>query len=569
MDNKHKVAFYIRCSTEEQGILANPEGTIKNQEQRLRYDLEMKNRAYPFGQLAGIFIEELSAKDTNRPALQRMLKAIEIGEINMVMVTEYSRLSRSLRDFAQMWEHLKSLKCSVISLRENWDTSTAAGEMMLYNMANLNQYERRMTSERVTLSRIDRAQRGLFNGGIIPFGYKKGEKPGHLAIDEAEAPIAQLLFKKFLEIGTLNQTALWMNSNGFTPPTKIMKGTGQTRLGHFTVGNVYKILLNKVYIGILEYKKLDKTYEAKAQWPAIVEEEDFYQIQKILKKNHRKKKTFQKNRYPYTLSGIVFCKKCGDVMCGRSAHGRNGKVGYYEHGWNAVKNASLVEKAFNCGMHNRVPARLLEPLVHKQIEGLFLDRSIAKSLIEEAQERHAKESETGIKEKSLKRELSSYSAQLEALTARLANLPINVPADEIFKAMQLMGEKREKAQKELEIILLDSELWLDAPVELKDYESFLKTVKTLWFDSKCTAEMKEKIVKMLISRIEVNTDGIKIEFKIESGHFRRELKNSRLFLKWFEPIPAREEIDSASLQVFETKNILNNFGSRTCFNGAQ
>ncbi len=124
--SNHKVAFYIRCSTEEQGILANPEGTIKNQEQRLRYDLEMKNRAYPFGQLTGIFIEELSAKDTNRPALQRMLKAIEIGEINMVMVTEYSRLSRSLRDFAQMWEHLKGLKCSVISLRENWDTSTAS-----------------------------------------------------------------------------------------------------------------------------------------------------------------------------------------------------------------------------------------------------------------------------------------------------------------------------------------------------------------------------------------------------------------------------------------------------------
>ncbi len=52
--------------------------------------------------------------------------------------------------------HFKSHKCSVISLRENFDTSTAAGEMMLYNMANLAQYERRLTSERVTLSRFDR-----------------------------------------------------------------------------------------------------------------------------------------------------------------------------------------------------------------------------------------------------------------------------------------------------------------------------------------------------------------------------------------------------------------------------
>ena len=173
-----KIAFYIRCSTEEQGLHANPEGTIKNQEQRLRYEVDAKNRAFKFGKVVSVFVEDgVSAKDTKRPALQRMLKAIELGEINLVMVTEYSRLSRNMRDFSAMWELFKSYKCSVISLRENFDTSTAAGEMMLYNMANLAQYERRMTSERVTLSRLDRAQRGLFNGGIIPLGYMNAEFP--------------------------------------------------------------------------------------------------------------------------------------------------------------------------------------------------------------------------------------------------------------------------------------------------------------------------------------------------------------------------------------------------------
>jgi site-specific DNA recombinase len=157
-----KIAFYIRCSTEEQGLHANPEGTIKNQEQRLRYEVEAKNRVSNFGEIVGVFVEDgLSAKDTKRPALQKMLKAIELGEINLVMVTEYSRLSRSMRDFSAMWELFKSYKCSVISLRENFDTSSAAGEMMLYNMANLAQYERRMTSERVIASRIDRSRRGL------------------------------------------------------------------------------------------------------------------------------------------------------------------------------------------------------------------------------------------------------------------------------------------------------------------------------------------------------------------------------------------------------------------------
>jgi DNA invertase Pin-like site-specific DNA recombinase len=203
-----KIALYVRCSTEEQGSRANPEGTIKNQEQRLRQEILFRNRATPFGELAAVFIDDgVSAKDTKRPALQQMLRAIENGEVTMVMVTEYSRLSRNMRDFASMWELCKSYKCSLISLRENFDTSSAAGEMMLYNMANLAQFERRLTSERVVLSRFDRAQRGLFNGGVIPLGYKKSERPGHLEIDKEDGECVKVAFATFLKQGSVLATA--------------------------------------------------------------------------------------------------------------------------------------------------------------------------------------------------------------------------------------------------------------------------------------------------------------------------------------------------------------------------
>ncbi len=111
--SNYKVAFYIRCSDEEQDFLA-----IKNQEHHLRYDLEMKNRSYPFGQLVEIFVDKGSTKNPNRPALQKMLMAIELGEVNMVMMTEQSRLSRDLKDLSKIWDHLKSFKCDLISLRE-------------------------------------------------------------------------------------------------------------------------------------------------------------------------------------------------------------------------------------------------------------------------------------------------------------------------------------------------------------------------------------------------------------------------------------------------------------------
>lgn len=137
-----------------------------------------------------------------------MFKAIENKEIDMVMVTEYSRLSRNMKDFAGMWELFKNFNCGLISLREQFDTSSAAGEMMLYNMANLAQFERRLTSERVISSRLDRTSRGLFNGGVIPLGYKRIEgKPGYLEINEEEAKVVRELFRAFLREGTISKAA--------------------------------------------------------------------------------------------------------------------------------------------------------------------------------------------------------------------------------------------------------------------------------------------------------------------------------------------------------------------------
>ena len=318
-----KIGLYIRASTEEQGSIKNPEGTIKNQEMRLRSTIDGKNASGDFGEVVELFVDDgISAKNTKRPQLQRMLKAIENKEIDMVMLTEYSRLSRNMRDFAQMWELFKDFGCSLISLREQFDTSSAAGEMMLYNMANLAQFERRLTSERIVSSRQDRAARGLFNGGIIPLGYQSViGKPGYLEANPEEVKTIQEAFKALLREQSISKAARWLNDSGFSP-TRLIKGGGnKARIGHFTVGNLRCILVNKFYTGILEYKKGNEILSAKAVWPALVDKTTFSEVQKVIKSNYRRKKPASSSRYPYTLSGLVFCAKCGDVMCGKSAHG--------------------------------------------------------------------------------------------------------------------------------------------------------------------------------------------------------------------------------------------------------
>ena len=165
-------------TTEEQA--ENPDGSIRNQEHRLKEAIEWRNRTSSFGELAGVYIDAgISAKNMNRPKLQEMLKDAKLGKINLIMVTELSRLSRNLMDFVSIWDMLKNNKCSFLSLREDFDTTTAVGEMVLFQSMTMAQYERKQVSERVHLNILARASRELHNGGSIPLGYKNIQRIVH------------------------------------------------------------------------------------------------------------------------------------------------------------------------------------------------------------------------------------------------------------------------------------------------------------------------------------------------------------------------------------------------------
>src|SRR5690606_17553900 len=84
-----RCAAYVRVSSEEQA--ENPEGSIRNQEERIRQALSFKNSSAEFGQLDYVFIERgISAKDMNRPELRKMLELIGRGKIDVIIVSEMS-----------------------------------------------------------------------------------------------------------------------------------------------------------------------------------------------------------------------------------------------------------------------------------------------------------------------------------------------------------------------------------------------------------------------------------------------------------------------------------------------
>lgn len=122
-----KVAFYIRVSTERQARVE--EGSLKNQEQMLRAELERRNAQRPgWGGFVESYVDEgISAKTTNRPAFQRLMRDIELGKIDTVLFTELSRLSRSLKDFLNIFEFAQRHACDLVCLKTEIDTPLCQG----------------------------------------------------------------------------------------------------------------------------------------------------------------------------------------------------------------------------------------------------------------------------------------------------------------------------------------------------------------------------------------------------------------------------------------------------------
>jgi site-specific DNA recombinase len=514
---KYRIAIYIRVSTEEQA--ENPEGSIKNQEQRLREYVRLKNSDAPFGEIAEVFCDPgISAKDMKRPALQKMLTKIRSGEVNLVLVTEISRLSRSMRDFTLLWDFLKEHGCEFQSLRDNFDTTTPAGEMILFTLANFAQFERKQLGERISQAFLARAKRGLWNGGVIPLGYELNpDKPGHLRVVPKEAEIVKDAFETFLREETLARTGKALNDKGVRLPQKL-RGGGGLRMDQFNIDSLHRMLTNRAYIAKRVFQTKDGPQEVDALWEAIIDTARFNRVQQMLKSNKWRKKPPSPRRYPYLLSGLLVCKACGDRLCGKSARGNGGKIGYYEHTWSTKAQSCLSKKVLSCEPH-RILAKRIEPVVWADVLRLLTHSDYARMIFEEAKANSDKFSLRAEKEK-IQAKIVAIGHQIKLTTERVSELPKEIDAQVFFdQILKLQKTKTDYEGKLQEMGTQQSHF--DSALNIKDFEKFTADLRAL---AKNTTDpnVQAAICRKLIQKIAVSPAGIAIHYHVGEQHFRGE-----------------------------------------------
>jgi DNA invertase Pin-like site-specific DNA recombinase len=111
-----------------------------------------------------------TGKHVNRPGLQRVLELVRRREVELVIVSKLDRLTRSVKDLAELLELFQKRNVSLVSVAESLDTGSAAGRLVMNIMASVSQWERETIAERTaTALRHKRVGRRAYNHD--PYGY--------------------------------------------------------------------------------------------------------------------------------------------------------------------------------------------------------------------------------------------------------------------------------------------------------------------------------------------------------------------------------------------------------------
>ena len=165
-----RVALYGRVSTEEQALKGF---SIDAQVDALKEYCEKNSM-----KIVDIYLDEgiSGAKPPlKRPALKRLLEDVESGKIDMILFTKLDRWFRSVKEYFKVQDVLDNNKVEWKAIQENYDTTTANGQMAITIFLAVAQNERDKTAERikVVLDHKRKNKEACFGGRATPFGYKK------------------------------------------------------------------------------------------------------------------------------------------------------------------------------------------------------------------------------------------------------------------------------------------------------------------------------------------------------------------------------------------------------------
>jgi site-specific DNA recombinase len=467
-----RAALYTRVSTDvqvEEGF------SLDAQLHRLRAYCESQGWT-----ISDVYTDEgISAKNTERPQLQRMLSDIRDRKIDVVLVYRLDRLTRSVLDLHELLQEFERYNVGFKSATEVFDTTTAMGRLFITIVAALAQWERENLGERVRFGQAQMVREGRYFGNTPPYGYDL--RDGELFINPIEAHVIRTIFDLYLSGNGMSRIVKHLND----PSNHIPHPHGSD---HWSMKVINTIVKNPVYCGYVRYgnktKKRGSNHElvvTKSTHEPIIEEHVFNRAQSLMEQRRTSPPRSGTGVHP--LVGVLRCGLCGGPMIGRTAKaGTSGRIHDY-HGY--MCNTRRHKRT--CAM-KMWKSNIIEQAVIDEVE------KIARETIKHAEVSIPVE-EIESEQEQIQIELSKLKAQRKKLMQAFRTDIIS--ADDLKESLDDIREDEQKLEERL------------ASVTQKPYASFtmddIKSLKKAW--KYANPQERREMIRAVVDTAWVYEDG--------------------------------------------------------------
>ncbi|WP_313119315.1 recombinase family protein [Proteiniclasticum ruminis] len=320
-EQKLKVAAYVRVSTE----LEQQKTSIKTQYSYYLY-LILKDPRYI---LADIYIDDGKSGRTTegRPEFKRMMEDCKAGRINLIITKSLSRFARNTVDTLTYLNMLKSLEpqVDVWFERENLRALDEKSNVLINLLSALGQEESVNIGEAIAWGRRSLAQRGIVRPAVQGYGYQY-DKNKEWVINDEEAKVVKRIYDEYEKGKTIRSIRDLLISESVLTPG------GQETWCYTTIG---RILRSEIYRGNYIYQRFHSgltlvnervkntgelpMYFIENHHKAIIEEEQWERVQKLIEVNEKKRKK-SRRKYPddhgknESFTKKFYCSKCGSLV---------------------------------------------------------------------------------------------------------------------------------------------------------------------------------------------------------------------------------------------------------------
>jgi DNA invertase Pin-like site-specific DNA recombinase len=500
-----KAILYVRQSSPYQ-VIHNLES------QKLQYAME--ERLHQLGwQEIEVVDDDLgrsAAGLVTRAGFERMVAEVCLGKVGAVAAREVSRFARNSREWQQLVEVCRVVDTVLIDQEMVYAPRLSNDRLLLGLKGSLNEYELDLLRQRSVEARREKARRGELLQAA-PVGYIKTEdqrleKDPDLRVQQA----ILLVFRKFLELGTVRQTLMWFLEHGLQVPAR--NARGETFWKRPVYRSMHRMLTSPIYGGAYTYGKTEHLvrYDAgkprylcrrkpREQWLALipgahegyVSWEEFERIAGAIRENTKGAGAVKNG--PALLTGLLRCSRCGRKLT----------VRYTGSGHDVLRYS-----CFRGWLDNGEPRCIA-------FGGSSVDEAISREVLRVVQPAAIEASVLASQELGRQQDdiLDALHRDLEA--ARYAAERAQRQYDASDPENRLVTAELERRWnlalqhvREIEVRIEQHGAAADASpaASLEDLDQLSQQLETIWIDPATNVRLKKRIVRTLIEEVLVDVD---------------------------------------------------------------